>query len=140
MDRHEAIVLFDGTCGFCNRGVRWLISRDRAARLRFAPLQSPIGQKYLSQFGLPPDYLESLVLIEPNRASTNSTGSFRILSYLPYPWKLLAGFLLVPRFIRDIGYRFVAMRRHSIVKNEACPIPTPEQRARFIDQMPFPTN
>lgn len=135
MDRHEAIVLFDGTCGFCNRGVRWLIAHDPTGRLRFAPLQSQIGQKYLAQFGLPLDYLDSLVLIEEKRASTNSTGAFLILSYLPFPWKLLAGFLIVPRFLRDIGYRFIAKRRHRIVKNNACAIPTPEQRARFIDQV-----
>lgn len=133
----DAIVLFDGTCGFCDRTVRWLIAHDRAGRLRFAPLQSPVGQKYLAQFGLPLDYLESLVLVEPNRASTNSTGTFRILSYLPYPWKLFTTLLIVPRFLRDIGYRFIAKRRHSIARNDACPIPTEEQRARFVDQMPF---
>ena len=33
------LVLFDGVCGFCDRAVRWLIARDPAGRLRFAPPQ-----------------------------------------------------------------------------------------------------
>jgi predicted DCC family thiol-disulfide oxidoreductase YuxK len=137
MNDVNPIVLFDGTCGFCDKSVRWFIRRDKAARLRFAPLQSELGQSLLKKHGLPADYDKSLVLIEGERASTSSTGTFRIISYLSWPWKAVSGLRIIPRFIRDAGYRFIANHRHTIAGSpDACPMPTAEERARFIDQMP----
>ena len=47
------VLLFDGTCGLCNRCVRLLLRLDRRARLHFAPLQSAPAQAYLRTHGLP---------------------------------------------------------------------------------------
>lgn len=133
-----AIVLFDGTCGFCDATVRWLIARDRRAALRFAALQSPTGQQLLRQNGLPHDWDQSLVLIEGERASLLSTGTLRIMTYLPWPWKIAAVGLIVPRAIRDFVYRAFARRRYAVagkVDPTTCPLPTPEERARFLDRV-----
>lgn len=132
-----AIVLFDGECAFCDRSVKWLIKHDRAGRVRFAARQSPLGQHLLAMHGLPPEGVESLILINGTRVSTHSTGALRIAGMLPFPWKAGAVFLLLPRFIRDFFYRAIAKRRYKIAgKIETCAVPTPEQRARILDQEP----
>lgn len=136
MTGEHPIVLFDGTCGFCHAGVRWLIDRDRAGRLRFAPLQSPTGQRLLGEHGLPSDWDQSLVLVADGRASTFSTGSLRICGYLPLPWKLCAVGLLVPRFVRDAVYRIVARNRRRLPgrRDESCAPPAPLARSRMLDE------
>ena len=93
------IVLFDGECGMCDRLVRWIIRRDRAAQFRFAPLQSPLGQTILTWFEHDPA-IDSLVLVERERLSVYSTASLRIAKRLPLPWCLAWVFLLVPRPLR----------------------------------------
>jgi predicted DCC family thiol-disulfide oxidoreductase YuxK len=141
-DRSEAIssgpiVLFDGTCGFCDGAVRWFIARDTDARLRFAPLQSPTGQRLLAANRLPANFDKSLVLVdETGRAFTYSTGTFRILRSLRGFWGVTGSLgLLVPRFLRDAAYRLVAARRHRIsaMMGQNCTLPSPAERARYID-------
>lgn len=128
-----SIILFDGECAFCDRSVKWIINHDPRGVFRFAARQSPAGQRFLAEHGLPPEGVESLILIEGSRLSTHSTGTLRIASKLPFPWKLAAVFLLVPRAVRDFFYRAVARRRYRIAgKMEACAVPTPEQRERIL--------
>ena len=137
MPEPYAIVVFDGECAFCDRSVKWIIKHDRAGRFRFAPRQSPVGQRILAKFGLPPEGIESMILVEGSRVSTHSTAVLRIAKLLPWPWKWSAAFLLVPRAIRDWLYRGVAKRRYKIAgKLPACSVPTPEQRERILDETP----
>lgn len=138
-DTTSAIVLFDGTCGFCNGVVKWFIARDKSARLRFASLQSPTGQRMLAEHRLPLDFDKSLVLIDSSgKAATFSTGTFNILRHLPAPWNLIGSVgLIVPRFLRDAAYRLIASQRYRISERfeRNCKLPTQAERARYIDHV-----
>src|SRR5579859_5176832 len=135
MSEPYSIVLFDGECAFCDRSVKWIINHDPAGRFRFAARQSPAGQRFLAEHDLPPEGVESLILIEGSRVSTHSTGVLRIARKLPFPWKVAGIFLIVPRPIRDFLYRALAKRRYRIAgKMEACSVPTPEMRARIVGE------
>jgi len=132
-----AIVVFDGECAFCDRSVKWIIDHDRAGRFRFAARQSPVGQRLLAEHGLPPQGVESMVLVDGPRVSTHSTAVLRIAGRLPFPWKAAAVFQLLPRSIRDFFYRQVAKRRYRIAgKMPVCSVPSPEQRGRILDEVP----
>lgn len=132
-----SIVVFDGECAFCDGSVKWIIARDRAGRFRFAARQSVVGQKLLADHGLPPEGIESLILIEGQRVATHSTAVLRIAKALPFPWKMAGLFLLVPRGIRDVFYRAFAKRRYKLAgKKDACSVPTAEQRARILEESP----
>jgi predicted DCC family thiol-disulfide oxidoreductase YuxK len=134
MSAANAIVLFDGECAFCDRSVRWIMNRDRAGRVRFAPRQSPAGQRLLAEHGLPPEGIESMILIEGSRVSTHSTAVLRIGRLLPFPWNLGATLaLVVPRFVRDLGYKAIAKRRYKLAGK--CSVPTAEQRERILDKV-----
>lgn len=133
MSQAPAIVIFDGECAFCDRSVKWIIAHDHRGRIRFAARQSDVGQALLARHGLPAEGVESMIVIEAGRVSTHSTGVLRIARLLPWPWKIGAMGLVVPRFIRDAAYRFFAKRRYKLAgKVQACSLPSPQQQARIL--------
>ena len=127
------VILFDGVCNLCNGFVQFVIRRDRAGRFRFASLQSAEGQALLAAHGLPaPTEPESIVLIENGRAYSHSGAVLRLARHLP-GWRWLAAFRVVPRPLRDAAYRWVARHRYRwFGRQEACLLPTPELKARFL--------
>lgn len=130
----QSIVLFDGVCNFCNGSVNFIIAHDSAGRFKFTPLQSEIGQKLLREHGL--DKLEnfdSVVLIEDGKAFTHSTAALRIARRLDGFWRFFGIFMFVPSVARDFFYKLFAANRYRLFgKTEACMMPTPELRARFL--------
>jgi predicted DCC family thiol-disulfide oxidoreductase YuxK len=127
------IVLFDGTCAFCERAVTFIAARDRGAGFRFGASQSPQAAVLLAPFGLTRETTRSIILIEDGRVYLRSTASLRIAARLCWPWSLARLFLAVPVPIRDAVYRVVAAIRHRIAgRSNACEIPPPAIRDRMI--------
>ncbi len=128
-----AVILFDGVCNLCNGSVNFVIERDPGGIFRFAPLQSDVARDLLSRAGLAAEELDSIVLIEGDEAWIESTAALRIASRLSGLWPLLAVFRIVPRFLRDAVYQWVARNRYRwFGRKEACMVPTPELRERFL--------
>ncbi len=130
------IVLFDGVCNFCHSAVLFIADRDRDARLRFASLQSPISTELLAAYGIepPPGDPDTLMLIENGKVYDRSDAALRIARHLRAPVNFVAMFLIVPRTLRDVAYRFIAKNRYRwFGRSEQCRVPTPELRARFLD-------
>ena len=126
------IILFDGTCAFCERSVRFIATRD-SGYFKFGASQNPEGVALLAKYGTRREATRSLILIEDNEISLRSTAVLRIARRMTAPWRWAAVFLLVPRPIRDAVYRVVAAIRHRIAgQSNACEIPPPEIRARLI--------
>ena len=129
-----ATILFDGVCNLCNGFVQFVIARDPQARFRFAALSSDAAQCLLREAGLRPPLPDTMILIEDGRAYLRSDAPLRIARGLRFPWPLAAAFLVLPRFIRDRAYDFIAARRYKwFGRRDVCMIPTPELRARFLD-------
>lgn len=127
------IILFDGTCLFCERSVRFIASRDPGGYFKFGASQSPQAKELLKDFGVAPDTARSIVLIEGGRVYTRSDATLRIAGHLTAPWRFAAWLLVVPRPIRDAVYRVVAAARHRVAgRSNACEIPPPEIRSRMI--------
>lgn len=137
------LVVFDGHCGFCNRSVRWFLRRDALDRLRFVPSESPKVSELLARHGMAATDLQSgpntvVVVRDPGgakeRVFTRSDAGKEILRELPQPWRIAGNLLgLIPRPLRDVGYRLVARWRYRIWgRLESCPIPTAAERARFL--------
>jgi predicted DCC family thiol-disulfide oxidoreductase YuxK len=133
------IVLYDGVCALCNGIVRFTLARDRQGTFRYAPLQGALARETLSRHGRNPDDLNTfVVVVDPGlpteRLLQKSTGAAFVLSQLPGVWRP-AGALVraVPRALRDAAYDLVARNRYrTFGKYEACPVPPPEHRARFL--------
>ncbi|MFC3884643.1 thiol-disulfide oxidoreductase DCC family protein [Bacillus songklensis] len=131
-DKHS-VVLFDGECGFCNRSVKFIIRRDRKGHFRFASLQSSIAESVLAGHRSASPF-DSIVLIEGERIYTESTAVLRICRKLDGLWKGLYVLIVIPGPIRNAFYRWFAKHRyHFLGKQEACMIPAPEMRKRFLN-------
>lgn len=128
-----AILLFDGVCNFCNGAVRFVVPRDPTGHFRFAALQSETGREVQQRFGLDPDDLDTVVLVEGDRFHAKSGALLRVARHLSGAWPLLAAFLVIPRPLRDWAYdRFAERRYRWFGRSDECPVPTPELRERFL--------
>ncbi len=129
----HGVVLFDGTCAFCERSVTFIATRDQGGYFRFGASQNPAAQTLLAAFDETRESTRSLILIEEGRLYRKSTAVLRIARRLPAPWSWAAVFLAVPRPFRDAAYAVVAAVRHRLAgPANACEIPPPEIRQRLI--------
>ena len=129
----QPIILFDGVCNFCNSAVNFTIRRNKKANIAFAPMQSEVGQKLLQQYNLPKDDMQSFIFIENERVYKQSTGVLKVSRHLRGLWPLCYGFIIVPKFIRDGIYNWIAKNRYKwFGMRQQCMIPTPEIKARFL--------
>lgn len=130
---NKTIVLFDGVCNFCDNSINFIIGQDTKNRFKFAPLQSETGQILLDEYGIDPAETDSVVVIENGKAYTHSTAALRVAKNLGGAWSLLYAFVIVPKFIRDFFYKLFAKYRYKLFgKKDACMMPTPEIRQKFL--------
>ena len=134
MQNDGPVILFDGVCNFCAWSVRFVIARDPRGLFRFASLQSETGRLLLREHGLDEKAMDSFVLVEGSSAWRESEAALRVCKYLRVPWRFLAVFLVLPRFLRDPVYRLIARNRYRwFGKSDTCLVPSPELRSRFLD-------
>ena len=130
----KKIVLFDGVCNLCSSSVQFILKRDKKNQFLFGSLQGDYGQRVLQHYHLPTDNFNSFMLLEGDKLYTRSSGALRMLKHLGGGWGLLYGFMIVPKFIRDSVYNFIATNRYKwFGKKEACWLPRPEWKEKFLD-------
>lgn len=131
------VILFDGVCNLCSASVQWIIERDRGATFRFASLQSDVARDLLAAHGVSIDQdadPDSVMLVDRDGVHEHSDAALRIARGLGRPWSLAWSLRFVPRFVRDGLYRLVARNRYRwFGRKDACWLPTPDLRARFLD-------
>ncbi|MGE7776047.1 thiol-disulfide oxidoreductase DCC family protein [Chitinophaga sp. NPDC101104] len=129
----KAVILFDGVCRFCNGSVNFVIRHDRADRFRFAPLQSDAGQSLLQAHGIDARETDSFVLIRDGKSWVKSSAALRVARGLGFPWNLLWAFIIVPRFLRDAVYDWIARNRYRwFGKMDVCMVPDVRVRGKFL--------
>ena len=128
------MLLFDGNCNLCNASVQWVLRHDKPGQFRFASLQSEFGRQLMRAHGLDADRLDTVVLVANGKAYLRSDAPLEIARRIGGAWRCLYWFRIVPRFMRDALYRFVARNRYRwFGKNEVCWLPRPEWKDRFLD-------
>jgi len=127
------VILFDGYCNLCNSSVNFIIKHDTKNYFKFAPLQEKKGKQLLKKFNGDNLNTTTIVLIENDIVYTKSTAALRITKHLNGLYPLLYSLLVVPPFIRNGVYDFIAKNRYKwFGKHEVCMIPSEEIRAKFI--------
>lgn len=135
--KNYPVVLYDGDCGVCNRFVEFVLATEANQSIRFAALNSPIGLEMQEAHNVPPD-IDSVVLIHNGIAKVYSEAVFEVFKELKQPWKSISLLSILPRSLRDWGYRLVAANRGRSGAT-ACRLVRPDERYRFLDlqdQMP----
>lgn len=104
--------MFDGVCNLCNNTVRFIFKRDKQDQFRFLSLQSTQAQEILKQHNYYETNLKSFVLINRGQLYTKSSAALKVAQILGFPYSLASVFFLVPTFIRNRVYDFVAKNRY----------------------------
>ena len=137
MPRGAFLILYDGVCGLCNRFVRFLLKHDRADLFRFAPLASQLAKGLLARHGA--QHLDTVCVVEgigtdAEKMLVKSDAAILALRRLGGFWTLAMIAFILPRFVRDGLYDFIARRRYSIFgKFDTCPLPDAEARRKFLE-------
>ena len=132
--KNSYIVLFDGLCNLCSGSVKFIIKRDSNRIFKFASLQSEFGQRQLERFGIDKQILHSIILVQDNQCYERSSAALEIVRKLNFPWPLLYGFKILPRFLCDAIYNWISGNRYKFFgKKDSCWIPTPELKERFLE-------
>lgn len=126
-------VLFDGVCNFCNASINFVIDRDKKGVFKFAALQSDIGQEILKKYGLKQTNFDSIILEKEGKIYQKSDAALEIVRNMDGLWKVFYIFKIIPSFLRNPVYNLIAKNRYRIFgRTDACRIPTPELKARFL--------
>jgi predicted DCC family thiol-disulfide oxidoreductase YuxK len=118
-------------CGLCNHFVEFLLPRNKHKKLFFSPLQGKFINKtpaaaYSNQ--------ETIVFLKDEIVFIKSRAAIEILASLGGFWICVKAFLLIPPFIRDFVYDYIAKHRYGwFGKNEHCRIPTNHEKKQFLD-------
>lgn len=132
-NKQNDVILFDGVCNLCNGAITFIIKRDKKNHYRFAALESDIGKMYLKKHNIDPLKIDSIILIRGERAFIKASAALRIAQKMSGLWPLLYVFIIIPRFISNGVYDYIARNRYQwFGKEESCMIPTPALREKFL--------
>lgn len=128
------VILFDGVCNLCSSSVDFILDHDPEGHFVFASLQSEAGKQILSQYGLSTESFDSVVLVKNGKVYQKSRAALEIAGKLTGPWPILQAFKVVPVFLSDSVYNFIARNRYRFFgKRQTCRFPTPDIRSRFLE-------
>jgi predicted DCC family thiol-disulfide oxidoreductase YuxK len=130
----KKIILFDGVCNLCNNAVQFIIKHDKKDVFRFIALQSDLGTTILNQLKIDITKVDSIILYEPGIAYyIKAEAALKITQSLSGFYKMLYYLNIFPTGLKSAVYEIMAKNRYKwFGKKEACMIPTPELKAKFL--------
>ncbi|MEK4302161.1 thiol-disulfide oxidoreductase DCC family protein [Oceanobacillus sp. FSL W8-0428] len=127
------LILFDGECHICDGFVQFILNRDKENQFLFTSLQSEAGEFIQKNYQVP-ENIDSVLFIDGDKVYIKSDAALNILQKLTFPWKMLIAGKILPYFIRDALYDFIARNRHKwFGKKQTCRLPTAQERKKFIE-------
>lgn len=127
------IIVFDALCVLCSANARFVLKHDRRARFRLASMQGAAGAALYRRFGIDAASPESFILVSAGRALRQSDAVLAICWGLGWPWRLAVLARIVPRFVRDALYRWVARNRYNwFGRRDACWLPDAKWQDRML--------
>lgn len=129
----EPVILFDAECVLCSVNAQFVLRHDKAARFRLASIQGEAGGTLAREHGLDPNDPTTILVIESERVRRDSDAVLAIYEGLGWPWRLFSFFRLIPAFLRDPAYRWIARNRYRLFgKRATCWVAPPEYRSRIL--------
>ncbi|AIE87357.1 thiol-disulfide oxidoreductase DCC family protein [Fimbriimonas ginsengisoli] len=126
-------LFFDGVCNLCNASVDWVIRHDKARRFRYSSLQGDTAKQIVAEYANE-EGLSTVVLVDDRGKHVRSSAALGVLRHLGGFYGFLGALgMVIPRPLRDWGYRLVAKNRYRwFGKKDSCRLPTPAERALFL--------
>lgn len=163
ISQQHPIVLFDGVCVLCNAWIDRLMRWDKTQRFRLLPLQSDLAQAAIKMgeedqtlaagFGNTSPAVQpgeqgpnlpstngkfknpgSVLLYDQGQWYSESSAVLRIAQRLGFPFSLLSLGYLLPAFLRNSLYRYIARNRYNWWgKKNSCRLPTAAEKIWFLE-------
>jgi predicted DCC family thiol-disulfide oxidoreductase YuxK len=132
IDKTKAVILFDGVCNLCNQVVNFVLRWDRKRIFLFAPLQSTTAKSLVEECSV--NGTDSVIVLWDGMCYVRSEAMLVIAHLIGFPWSLAYVFVILPTRWRNQVYEWVAKNRYRwFGQRTVCRIPTPEERARFLE-------
>tara|TARA_B110000090_G_C13102995_1_gene339316 strand:+ start:37 stop:495 length:459 start_codon:yes stop_codon:yes gene_type:complete len=137
--KNKKVILFDGMCNLCNNTVLKVIRFDTKNNFVFCALQSEVGEKIVQNLKIDLLKMDSILLYEPpGEYRFKTTAILKIMNAFGGWWNLTQVCWIVPPFLRNLIYDFIAKNRYKwFGKRESCMLPTPELEERFLTTINF---
>jgi len=134
LPQDKKIILFDGVCNLCESSIQLVIKHDDKDVFRFVAIQSELGQEIINYLGIDTSKTDSIILYEPGVAYyLKADAALRIAKHLKGWYSLLPTFSFLSEGLKNSVYDYVAKNRYKWYgKKEACMLPTPELKAKFL--------
>ena len=133
MIENKKIIFYDGLCAMCNRFIRLLIKLDKKEKFLLAPLQGKNGEILKEEFSKELQGIDSVIFYN-KKVFTKSSAVINILNELGSAYKLAYIFNIIPTFISDSIYDYIARNRFQwFGKLDKCPMPEKKNISRFLD-------
>ena len=127
------ILFFDGYCNLCNGLVDWVMKQDRRQTIQFASLQGKTAAEKLNLSSSKIDF-DTVIYFKDQQTFERSNAILELLNDLGGFWRLFYIFKVIPVFMRDFIYNWVAKNRFRFFgSRETCRMPTPNEKARLLD-------
>ena len=129
--KNNNIIIYDGVCNLCDSFVLFVIDRDKNNKFKFTSLQDQYAKELLEKTNK--DFGDSILLYSNGIIFNKSNAVIKIFNDLGFPYNMLKLTIIIPSFLRDSIYAFVAKNRYKwFGKREACRIPTKDLLKKFI--------
>ncbi|MGR7814204.1 thiol-disulfide oxidoreductase DCC family protein [Lacinutrix undariae] len=134
LPKHKQLILFDGVCNLCNHAIQYVIKHDKNDVFMFAALESDTGQQIIKHYNIDVNKIDSILLYsEVFGLKYKSSAAIKIGSQLGFPQYLIGVFYIVPTFIRNFAYDFIAKNRYRwFGKKASCMIPSVALKSKFL--------
>ena len=133
MIENKKIIFYDGLCAMCNRFICILITLDKKEKFLLAPLQGKNGKILQKKFSKELKGIDSVIFYN-KKVYTKSSAVINILNELGGTYKLAYIFNIIPSFISDSIYDYIARNRFQwFGKLDKCPMPEKKNISRFLD-------
>jgi predicted DCC family thiol-disulfide oxidoreductase YuxK len=128
--KKHTIVIYDGSCGFCNEWIQFILENKPSEQLKFVSQQSAKGQELIAHFNIE-GYTTSIIVVENDRYYKKSTAIFKVTKHMNTRWKYLSYLQMIPKSISDFVYSQVAKYRYKFVQHY-CRLITQEEQTFFL--------
>lgn len=132
MELNEKIIFYDGDCGFCNKSVQFVLKNERHSLIQFSALQSEFTKQFFKKHGFATPNLSTFYFYSNGVLYERSSAALELVFQLKWKWQFLHFGRIIPRFLRDKVYDFIAARRQKI-SNSFCVLPSESDRKRFLN-------
>ena len=132
---NKKLILFDGVCNLCNEAVLQIIKQDKKDIFLFTALQSNTGKNVINELGIDTSKIDSIVLYIPGEDYfIKSEAAFKIANEFSGIWKLIQVFRVLPIFLNNFIYDFIAKNRYRwFGKKNECMIPSKKLNSKFLN-------